>query len=160
MSLIGDAYRFVGVVASPVVIAGLRAMEAIHSRGRARIIVQNKNGKILLVSGIISQHHYTLPGGGIEKGETALMAVIRELKEETGIVVAADIVRQVCYLTKRADGVPYDATIFHTQLTNGDEVVAYSRRELKSAIWVSLEDLPESIGPITKKSIAILSSQA
>ncbi|RYF29503.1 MAG: NUDIX domain-containing protein [Chloroflexi bacterium] len=160
MSLIGDVYRFVGSAASPVVIAGLRAMEAIHSRGRARIIVQNKNGKILLVNGIISQHHYTLPGGGIEKGETALMAVIRELKEEAGIVVAADIVRQVCYLTKRADGVPYDATIFHAQLTIGDEVVAYSRRELKSAIWVSLEDLPESIGPITKKSIAILSSQA
>lgn len=34
--------------------------------------------------------HWTLPGGGIEAGESALDAVMREVEEETGLVIAVD----------------------------------------------------------------------
>lgn len=51
-------------------------------RGFAR----DAQGRILLV-----RHHYTegwhLPGGGVEPGETAETAVVREMREETGLRV-------------------------------------------------------------------------
>jgi ADP-ribose pyrophosphatase YjhB (NUDIX family) len=50
-----------------------------------RALVRDENGRILLI-----RHSYApgwlLPGGGVERGETAEAAVIRELREETGVV--------------------------------------------------------------------------
>ena len=44
------------------------------------------DGKILLVKTTYSRQ-FTIPGGGIKRGETAEETVKRELKEETGIEV-------------------------------------------------------------------------
>ena len=56
--------------------------------GGVRVIVRNDDGKILMVR----QDHpertvWMVPGGGIEEGETAAEAVVREMKEETGLDV-------------------------------------------------------------------------
>ena len=49
-----------------------------------RAVVTNEAGQVLLL-----QHTYVhgwhLPGGGVERGETAETAVVRELQEEAGI---------------------------------------------------------------------------
>lgn len=56
--------------------------------GGVRVILHNDEGKILLVR----QHHedkdiWMVPGGGIEEGENSQDAAIREVMEETGLVI-------------------------------------------------------------------------
>lgn len=56
--------------------------------GGVRVILLNKEGKILLVK----QHHdgkdiWMVPGGGIEEGENSQDAAIREVMEETGLII-------------------------------------------------------------------------
>ncbi len=54
--------------------------------GGVRVILQDEEGRILMVR----QHHeerdfWLVPGGGIEDGENSIEAAIREVKEETGL---------------------------------------------------------------------------
>lgn len=54
---------------------------------RASAVIINK-GKILLVHRIKNDREYfVLPGGSVEKGESKNEAVVREVKEETGLDV-------------------------------------------------------------------------
>lgn len=160
MSRLRKAYVAVGSMASPAVITLLRVGEYIHNRGRARVIVQNGDGEVLLVGGIISTHRHALPGGGIERGESARMAAVRELAEETGIVVAEDTLEQLCYFDKLNDGVPYNATIFYIKIeVTNNRVIDFNRHELHSAEWIKLSELPKDLGLITKKALAVLSSR-
>ena len=62
----------------------------------------NKVRAVLLSDNKILVSHYggvvLLPGGSIDKGETADDAIIRELKEETGIVYDANSLKELLFL--------------------------------------------------------------
>lgn len=58
-------------------------MNSMRPRVCAAII---RNGSILMVHHRDAEREYwTLPGGGVETGETPHQAVVREVKEETGL---------------------------------------------------------------------------
>ena len=62
----------------------------------------NKVRAVLLSDNKILVSHYggviLLPGGSIDKGETAVDAIIRELKEETGIVYDVNSLKELLLL--------------------------------------------------------------
>ncbi len=56
----------------------------------AAAILRDKAGRILLVGNDWQGYgnvRHTLPGGTVERGETALDALTREVKEETGLII-------------------------------------------------------------------------
>jgi 8-oxo-dGTP pyrophosphatase MutT (NUDIX family) len=78
-------------------------------RNAARAVVLDATERVLLLQVGEWGHPefgtaWELPGGGIEAGETHAQAVMRELREETGIIIAAE---QIAVPTWRRD-VLYD----------------------------------------------------
>ena len=76
------------------------------SRDSARSIVI-RDGKIAMIHSQ-KYHYYKFPGGGIEEGEDPIGAMIRETREETGLIVIPETVREYGYV-HRIQKSDYDA---------------------------------------------------
>lgn len=64
-----------------------------RSRAASRVIITDGTHVLLLADtdpGLPGTRWWVTPGGGIDPGETALAAAVREVTEETGLVVAAE----------------------------------------------------------------------
>jgi ADP-ribose pyrophosphatase YjhB (NUDIX family) len=57
-------------------------------------------GRVLLVRTTYGDQMWDFPGGHVRRGESAEDAVIREVREETGVVVSAPALVGVDYVTK------------------------------------------------------------
>lgn len=115
-----------------------------------RGLVVDGEGRVLLI-----QHTYVsgwhLPGGGVERGETALQALERELVEEAGVRVSGPV---------RLLSVHNNDAVFP-----GDHVLAYrvdqwtaceatSRGEIRAAAWFHPDALPADVTRGTRARIA------
>ena len=100
-------------------------------RPSARLLVLDGAGRILLfrfvhTMGVLAgQDYWTIPGGGVENGETFEQAAMRELEEETGIQIASV-------------GPQIGQREFVLQLPDGEHVVADKRFFLIKASNTSL----------------------
>lgn len=78
---------------------------------------------------------YTLPGGHIEKGESIMDAVVREMKEETGLTVYNP---KLCGVKQfSTDDGRYIVFLFYTDEFSG-EVISSDEGTMH---WISKEDL-------------------
>lgn len=62
-----------------------------------------KNGKIAMMHSL-KYDYYKLPGGGIEEGEELRDTLVREVKEESGLVVKKDTIKEFGYVRRIEKG--------------------------------------------------------
>jgi 8-oxo-dGTP pyrophosphatase MutT (NUDIX family) len=80
-------------------------------RPSARAIII-KDNKIYMVHSLVYDY-YKFPGGGIEKDESTIDALIRETKEEAGLIVIKDSIKEYRYVyrVQKADEPSYSKFI-------------------------------------------------
>ena len=149
--------RRLGKIVSPFVITALKLHTAVTGTQRSRVIVHNDHGQILLVRGFIGAN-WSLPGGGIEKGETPLQAAGRELFEETGIKLDIARLELAGAIEGEHSPVNYVAHIFTVSVKSSElPAEQHNRQEIIDIEWHDPALLPEDLSSIVIPSLRLLS---
>lgn len=111
-------------------------------------IVVFSDGRILLIKRRtpVFKGYWALPGGKMVKGESPEEALVREIREETGLRV--EIVQKIGEYDERGiqDGIEYDyhATCFHVSPIEGE--VKPQKEEVKMIKLFHPKSLPKKLG--------------
>jgi len=107
------------------------------------------------------KHTYTpgwhFPGGGVEKGETALFSLARELAEEAGVQPTAPPALIGVFANER--NFPNDHILLF-EIRAWTEVPATSRGEIADRRFFALDDLPADVTAGTQRRLDEIAGHA
>jgi 8-oxo-dGTP pyrophosphatase MutT (NUDIX family) len=116
-----------------------------------RGLVLDSEGRVFLV-----KHSYVagwhLPGGGVEKGETLLAALARELREEGNIELNATPVLHAIYFNRRISS--RDHVALYVVRSFQQTALPKPNHEIIAHGFFAMQDLPADTSPATQKRIA------
>lgn len=114
------------------------------------VIIVNLAGDVLLLKHSYGPAVWSLPGGGLRKGEDPLLAARREVREELGVELAR--IEAIGTLDEVLSGSPHTAHIFAAVC---DRQPRPDRREVTEARFFPSHSLPEPLGKTTRARIAV-----
>ncbi|UYV16981.1 NUDIX hydrolase [Porphyrobacter sp. ULC335] len=114
------------------------------------VVITNLTGDVLLLKHSYGPDVWSLPGGGLGKGEDPLAAARREVLEELGLRLPR--IESVGMIEEVLSGSPHTAHIFTGVC---DREPRPDRREVIEARFFPSHSLPEPLGETTRTRIAV-----
>lgn len=114
------------------------------------ICYDQENHSILLVRHTYADE-WALPGGGVEAGESTLVALRRELSEEAGVICESATILDAYHnlsLSKRDHVIGYLIDKWRLEQTH-----KRPKLEISKTGWFALDDLPPDLTPCTQATL-------
>lgn len=115
-----------------------------------RAIVENERGEVVLVRHTYVDGFY-LPGGGVEKNETSLQALERELEEEAGLQLTSGA-ELIGVFSNHANMRNDHVLVYFAK--NWTSVTLIDRGEIAEVVWVDPRHPPDDATAGTKRRLA------
>jgi 8-oxo-dGTP pyrophosphatase MutT (NUDIX family) len=115
----------------------------------AAAVILNSQGHVLLVKHSYGPLNWEIPGGGSEANESIVETALREVREETGLLVAAQDMTGIYYA-------PHDDMlhfVFRCQLLDATATPHPDRDEITDCAYWPPEALPRPISDFTMQRI-------
>ncbi len=126
--------------------------------GRTRVVLRHGD-EVLVVKNWISDSSWSLPGGGLHKNEQPVEGAVRELREETGIVLHDSDLQAIGTATYRKYGLCFDFYVFSATVAS---YKAHKQRiEISALQWVQPHELgPKTVGQDMRLALDLDSQRA
>ena len=121
-----------------------------HLRG-VSVILRDSKGRVLFVRHSYGPPNWSLPGGGIGRGEAPEHAARREMKEELGLTLGD--VRALGTIDETISASPHSAYLFLADIT---ETPVPDGREIVEVRFAMPSDPPRPVSRLTVRRIALL----
>jgi len=115
----------------------------VGARTRVLLVVDDK---VLVVQGWFGNGKWGLPGGGLHRGEDPLQGALRELKEETGIVLAPKALTAEGSTRVSEAGIGFEYHRYFARLPKALPV-HMQQFEITQAVWMPMSQLTEANAP-------------
>ena len=123
---------------------------------RTRLLLR-VGDEILVTRTWLSDGRWSLPGGGLHRSEEPPAGVIREVREETGIVLEPEDIQPLTIAMFRYHGLRFRCHYFVAELA-AKPVVKLQKFEITGSQWVRTNQIsPLRYGPDVTKAIGSLS---
>lgn len=124
---------------------------------RVRVLIVNEEKEVLLVRNWLGHQMWTLPGGGIKRGETPDEAAAREVHEETGLRVPASALAELGYFPNDANAkYTYTTACYTTEVAKREpHVASYRKLEMLDMAWFPMSNLPKDVSSTVVKALEL-----
>lgn len=113
---------------------------SVRVQPRTRVLVVCEK-EVLVVMDLIGPGRWSLPGGGVHRGESAAEGAIRELREETGIAIEADqLQHHGQYSVVNDERHRYQYEFFVVEFDQ-KPAVSKQKAELRDLQWLQYQEL-------------------
>jgi 8-oxo-dGTP diphosphatase len=110
---------------------------------RVRALITNEKDEILLVRSWFGHQQWSLPGGGIRRGEKPRTAVVRETFEETGVTIDERHCKPLGEFVNGDSHAPFTVDCFIAKIEKQPaHIAAHRRLEMLDVAWFSMKHLP------------------
>jgi len=146
MTLARRFYLLATRALQPVLLLGVRVYSHITGNPRARIVVFNEYGEVLLLKNVLSHDgKWVVPGGGVKRGEPWVAGAQRELHEETGIDKPLESFRPLGSVSQQAVKNMHFTAVVFALILKKDELPQelHNPREIVCTGWFLPDTLPD-----------------
>lgn len=130
----------------------------VYMRGkrRVRVFVLNERAEVLLVRSWFGYQRWSLPGGGIKRGEALAGAAMRETFEETGVSLDERKLARLGEFENGDSSAPFVVDCWLAQIKKQPAgIAARHRLEVLDAAWFALEHLPPHHSETVDKALKL-----
>lgn len=114
---------------------------ASHFLGVGGIIIHEDKVLLVQLSYGRAQGYWLIPGGFVETGETLIEGVIREVQEETGMLVEPEGVIGVRSMVRERDHLTDVYCVFKCKLISNPKDIKLESEEITKVTWMDIEEL-------------------
>lgn len=130
----------------------------LYTSKRTRLLIVCGD-EVLVAKGWLGVGRWELPGGGLHKGEDPLQGALRELHEETGLVVEPDQLKPLHQERSIAEyGLTFDYTAYLLELPE-KPITMPAKYELVELKWIPWKKLL-SMKDVSPNTIKVISNWA